>query len=218
MGVKFGGGSSGRSAGGKGMALSRCAKRAREALTYRTDGMKAGRWGMHSRFLLLLPVLALTACGHLTRNYQPPAAANPSIAADPSKPNSPANTPDVIAANDIIAQIAYWRLGPVDIQNDLDGGVTIVRAHPPAAGAPTGRVDDAQLAADIKRRLETDPDVGHAKIDIAAKQGAVELRGRAGSAETIGRAIVIALGTPGVVRVSSDIKPEAVVAPAPTRP
>lgn len=173
---------------------------------------------MHRRFLLMLPALALAACTHSPRSYQPPAAANPSIAADPSKPNSPANTPDVIAANDIIAQIAYWRLGPIDIQHDLDGGMTIVRSHPEAAGAPTGRMDDAQLVADVKRRLESDPDVGRATIDIAAKQGAVALKGHAASAATIGRAIVIALNTPGVQRVSSDIKPEAIVAPAAVRP
>src|SRR4051812_30580058 len=73
---------------------------------------------------LLALTLGTTGCGHVTKkNYQPPAAAEPAIAADPSKPNSPANTPEIIETNDIIAQITRWKLGPVDIQNDLDGGV-----------------------------------------------------------------------------------------------
>src|SRR6185503_4291652 len=61
--------------------------------------------------VLCVLVLGATSCAHLTKKgYQEPPAAQPAIAADPSKPNSPANTSEAIETNDIVAQIAHWKL------------------------------------------------------------------------------------------------------------
>src|SRR5687767_5665552 len=91
--------------------------------------------------LLLLTGLTTTGCAHLKGVFQDPPAANPSVAADPTKPNSPANTSEAIARNNLIAQVAKWRLGAAEIQSDLDGGVTIVRTNEAGAAAPTGPVE-----------------------------------------------------------------------------
>jgi hypothetical protein len=155
----------------------------------------------------LLIAVTCTGCAYLGKVYQDPPAAEPAIAADPSKPNSPANTSEAIARNNVILQqIAKSRLGPAEIQSDLDGGVTIVRTRENVVSAPTGPVDDTAIVAQVRQALQADPEVGIAGIEVKAQQGEVALTGTAASAARIGRAIATALEVPGVRKVSSDVK------------
>lgn len=157
-------------------------------------------------FSLTLAGLTLAGCAHFGKVYQDPPAAEPSVAADPSKPNSPANTSEAIARNDVIAQMVKWRLSATEIQNDLDGGVTIVRTNESLVGTPTGAVEDHVIAATVKDKLQADPEIGPAPIEVKASKGEVTLKGTADNAAKIGRAIAVALDTPGVTKVSSDVK------------
>jgi hypothetical protein len=156
--------------------------------------------------------LTLAGCAHLQKGYQDPPAAVPAVAADPTKPNSPANTSEAIARNDIITQVATRRLGAAEIQSDLDGGVTIVRMNENVTPAPTGPVNDGVLAAAVKDKFKADPELGSAAIEVKASHGEIALNGTADSAAKIGRAISLALDVPGVTKVSSDLKTKRPVA------
>jgi osmotically-inducible protein OsmY len=103
-------------------------------------------------------------------------------------------------------RITEWRLGPTEIQSDLDKGVTIVRTKDTVVGAPTGSTDDEVIKTMVKGKLQADSEVSKASIDVDAKKGEVMLKGSADKADVVGRAIALALDTQGVTKVSSDIK------------
>lgn len=103
-------------------------------------------------------------------------------------------------------RITEWRLTPTEIQADLDSGVTIVRTKDSVVGAPTGSTDDEVIETMVKGKLQADSDTSTAMIDVEADNGEVKLEGSADDAETVGRAIALALDTQGVTRVSADLK------------
>jgi osmotically-inducible protein OsmY len=126
-------------------------------------------------------------------------------------------TADVAAATtgaaagtaEISTRITELRLAPAEIQADLDRSVTIVRTKDSVVGAPTGATEDSVIETMVKGKLQADPQVSTAMIDVEAKNGEVTLKGSADSASQIGRAIALALDTQGVMKVSSDIKVSA---------
>lgn len=105
-------------------------------------------------------------------------------------------------------RITEWRLGPTEIQADLDRSVTIVRTKDSVVGAPTGNTDDSVLITLVKGKLQADSQVSAiaSKIEVEARSGEVTLKGSAPSADIIGRAIALALNTEGVTKVSSELK------------
>jgi len=109
-------------------------------------------------------------------------------------------------SSDVSPRITEWRLSAAEIQTDLDSGVTIVRTKDNVVGAPTGSTDDDVLKTMVKGKLQADSQTAKASFDVDAKKGEVMLKGTADSADTIGRAIALALDTQGVTKVSSDIK------------
>jgi osmotically-inducible protein OsmY len=84
--------------------------------------------------------------------------------------------------------------------------VTIVRTKDSVAGAPTGSTDDEVVETMVKGKLQADSETAKATIEVDAKNGEVMLKGSADSAAALGRAIVLALDTQGVTKVSSDVK------------
>lgn len=114
------------------------------------------------------------------------------------------------ASGDVTTRITEWRLAPVEIQADIDRGVTIVRTKDVAVGAPTGNTDDSVLITMVKGKLQADSQVAAfaSKIEVAAANGEVTLKGDAPSADLLGRAIALALNTEGVTKVSSELKLE----------
>lgn len=107
---------------------------------------------------------------------------------------------------DVSSRITEWRLSSTDIQADLDRGVTIVRTKDNVVGAPTGATDDDVIETMVKGKLQADSEASKASIDVDAKNGEVMLKGTADKADTVGRAIALALDTQGVNKVSSDVK------------
>jgi hypothetical protein len=112
---------------------------------------------------------------------------------------------------DVTTRISEWRLGPTEIQADLDKGTTIVRTKDNVVGAPTGNTDDSVIITMVKGKLQADSQLSSSasKIDVEAHNGEVTLKGSAGSADQIGRAIALALNTQGVTKVSSQLKLDA---------
>lgn len=86
--------------------------------------------------------------------------------------------------------------------------MTIVRTKDSVVGAPTGKTEDSVLVTMVKGKLQADSQVSAvaSKIDVDAHEGEVTLKGSVPSADTIGRAIALALDTAGVTKVSSELK------------
>lgn len=97
----------------------------------------------------------------------------------------------------------------MEIQADLDRGVTIVRTKDSVVGAPTGSTDDEVVETMVKGKLQADSQTSDASIEVDAENGEVMLKGSADKADVVGRAIALALDTQGVSKVSSDIKVSA---------
>ncbi len=113
------------------------------------------------------------------------------------------------AANNMstTARMAEWKLNPSDIQADLDNNKEIVRTKNPEAGAPTGTTDKSVVESMVKSRLQADSDIAALKLRVSAdKHGEVTLKGKAHSADEVGRAIALALDTEGVTKVTSKLK------------
>jgi osmotically-inducible protein OsmY len=105
------------------------------------------------------------------------------------------------------ARMAEWKLNPSDIQADLDNNKEIVRSKNPEAGAPTGTADKSVVESMVNSRLNADTDIAALKLHVSAdKHGEVTLKGKAHSADEVGRAIALALDTEGVTKVTSKVK------------
>lgn len=122
--------------------------------------------------------------------------------------NSAASAIGSAAANvSTTARMAEWKLNPSDIQADLDNNKEIVRSKNPEAGAPTGTADKSVVESMVNSRLGADSDLAGLKLHVSAdKHGEVTLKGKAHSADEVGRAIALALDTEGVTKVTSKIK------------
>lgn len=130
---------------------------------------------------------------------------------DRSSTDIAAATTGTSSQSDLNTRITEWRLSGSEIQADLDRSVTIVRSKDSLVGAPTGASDDAILVAMVKGKFQADSELSSSSINVEAKDGEVTLKGSAGSAAIIGKAIALALDTQGVTKVSSDIKLSAAV-------
>jgi osmotically-inducible protein OsmY len=113
------------------------------------------------------------------------------------------------AANNIgaSARMAEWHLNASDLQADLDNNKEIIRTKENTSGAATGSSDKSVIESMVKGRLEADSDIAALKLHVSAdREGEVTLKGKAHSAEEVGRAIALALDTEGVTKVTSKIK------------
>jgi osmotically-inducible protein OsmY len=105
------------------------------------------------------------------------------------------------------ARITEWHLTANDLQADLDQNHEIIRTKDSAAGAPTATSDKSVVESMVKSRLEADSAIAALKLSVSAdKNGDVTLKGKAPSADEVGRAIALALDTEGVNKVTSKIK------------
>ena len=65
---------------------------------------------------------------------------------------------------------------------------------------------DARLTAAIKAKLAVDPDLSALAISVSTTNGIVTLSGKVGSAELVGKAMLVALETEGVRQVISALQ------------
>ena len=118
-------------------------------------------------------------------------ASGPSVAPDPTA---------------IEARLQEWRLSPADIAAELDSGRPIVRMKGTGADAPGNPITDEALLTMVNDRLVADVDTVRIDKRLTASHGEVTMRGAAGSAGLVGRAIAIALDTKGVNKVTSELR------------
>ena len=108
-------------------------------------------------------------------------------------------------AHDVSAKLREWRLSAQDLEADIAADRDIVRTKD-AASTPTGTVDRSTLKTAVEGRIKADPDLANLKIDVNAQRGgAIELEGKALTADQVGRAMALALDTDGVTKVTSKI-------------
>lgn len=89
---------------------------------------------------------------------------------------------------------------------------------PPAFAAAQDAARDAQLAVRVKTALVNDVELGTMPIDVAARDGAVTLRGAVRSAADADRAVALARGVDGVASVRSALDVDSAGSPARARP
>ncbi len=102
----------------------------------------------------------------------------------------------------------------------LAAGLTVACAGAlaPAFAGAQDPVRDAQLAVRVKTALINDPVLGTMPIDVAARAGAVTLRGAVGSAADAERAVALTRGVAGVASVRSELDVVAGGPPSRERP
>jgi len=90
------------------------------------------------------------------------------------------------------ADDAWTAPGVIDVVNDV-------------AVVPPNRRGDAQIEADVRRALDTDPDINAARINVSVINGVVYLRGTVPTYYQIDEASNDAWGVPGVVDVANEL-------------
>ncbi len=152
------------------------------------------------------PVASSPAPGALAGTATTPDRSTSDATADAAR-----RTADYAATTtaDLTTRLTEWRLSDAEIQADLDSGIAIVRTKDSIVGAPTGSTDDDLLKTMIKGKFMADHETAKAMIEVAVDTGEATLKGSADSASQIGRAIALALDTPGVTKVSSELKVNA---------
>lgn len=103
----------------------------------------------------------------------------------------------------IVTKAEEWRLGPDDIKRELRAGGQIVREK---AGAVGGKIADARIITVIKSKYVLDRDLSASGIRVECRNGHVVLSGDVPSVDHIGKALMLAIETDGVVNVSSHLK------------
>jgi hypothetical protein len=111
------------------------------------------------------------------------------------------------ATTDVAARISEWKLAPDEIRSEQEAG-RIVRSKTVGAGEPTGPMDDV-LVDQVKGKLQSDATTGQLKFDVKSEKGVVTLQGSAHTLDQIGTAIALALDTPGVTQIISEVKIES---------
>jgi hypothetical protein len=102
-----------------------------------------------------------------------------------------------------------FEVGTTDQTDDPDFGFerahdgTIITWRKPAESAE--KQDDAALEKSIEAQLGTDPDVSARKLDVKVADGGVVLSGTVKSKEEEREACRLAINTPGVTRVTSNV-------------
>ena len=67
-------------------------------------------------------------------------------------------------------------------------------------------VDDAAIASSVKAAIGSSPELKTADIDVASREGIVQLRGYVSSAESVATAASVARTVKGVKSVKNDLR------------
>lgn len=109
----------------------------------------------------------------------------------------------------IARKLREWNLTPEELKGELAKAGEVVRRKTREFGERVADATaDVTIIAKIKAKYTLDDELPALKITVGCKDGHVTLSGVVPSAELIGRAIVLALETEGVVDVVSSIKIE----------
>jgi hyperosmotically inducible periplasmic protein len=105
------------------------------------------------------------------------------------------------------AKAEALNLNPEQIREELARTGQIVRRQARELVGPSADAEtDAAITAALKTKLAEDPELSPFAIRVSMARGHVTLEGKVGSAEHIGRAVTLALGTDGVVDVTAKLQ------------
>lgn len=96
-------------------------------------------------------------------------------------------------------------VGDWTIERGESGVYTAWRKVKDSAAAAKEKVADATVLTAVKAKLALDEDVKSSKIDVDVKDNVVHLKGAVDKPEQAGEAMRVALGTPGVDKVVSNL-------------
>ena len=125
------------------------------------------------------------------------------------------------ASDAIQDKVRELDLSPQKIKEELAHSGHVMRQKAQEAGhAIDDATLDARITTAIKAKLVTSRDLPSMSISVNTTAGGVTLSGMVNSAEDIGKAMVLAMGTDGVRQVIStlQIRPPPKPAPAPSGP
>jgi osmotically-inducible protein OsmY len=102
----------------------------------------------------------------------------------------------------VSAKAREWKLTPEDIRDELTKTGQVVRSRAVAVGE---KLDDVRIIAVIKGKYVAEKNLSSFDIAVECDDGAVKLTGSVNSSAQIGRAVELALQTPGVHHVISNL-------------
>jgi len=181
--------------------------------------MKASRQGGSLiGFLAVLAVggaLSAGVCYVMLRREPAPAAESVPVPVA-SAPASPA-TPEVEPKSDdyLSRKLREWNLTPDELKHDLATARDVIREKGRNLGEKVKTATaDVTILAKIKAKYTLDDQLSALTIIVDCRDGHVKLSGSVVSVELIGRAIVLALDTDGVIDVVSSLKVDRKPQPA----
>jgi len=105
------------------------------------------------------------------------------------------------------ARLDAFELRGKDIKEDIARTGQVVREKARAVGVAIGdATSDARISAAIQAKLLADRQLSVWKIHVSTTDGLVTLSGTVSTHDQIGRAMLLALETPGVRRVTSTLQ------------
>jgi hypothetical protein len=165
--------------------------------------------GSFAGFLLALIVgVAIGLAGYYLFLREPldptPTKDEPSTATTGGEPPVPAAPAD---ESYIARKIREWKLTPEDLKHDLATAGRVVREKSRQLGDKVkDATSDVAIIAKIKAKYAIDDHLQALKITVGCEEGRVTLSGTVAAPDLIGRAVVLALDTEGVVDVVSTLK------------
>ena len=149
-------------------------------------------------------------------NASPPAAASNPAGPRPADPplvaikaasaavSTTTETMSTAAGSSVTAdQLFAWRLRPEDFDDELTQTGRVTRFKAAATDITTTPLDNDALASLITAKLLASADLGPLSLGVTVSSSVVTLTGQAHSRDQIGRALALALATPGVTQVVS---------------
>ncbi len=138
--------------------------------------------------------------------FQPNAAVpeSPAVLGTPSPPSTGAAVQAQETREDAITRkLREWNLNPDELRREMDRAGRVFRAIGRQVAEGTS---DMRIIAVIKAKYTLDDHLSAWNISVGCKDGHVTLTGTVSSAELLGRAIVLALDTDGVIDVDSSLR------------
>ena len=131
----------------------------------------------------------------------------------PSVPTASAEAGLAYANNATVSaeRLRNWRLTEEDLMNELQTSDQVVRTRTMNPGEPADPAD-SRVHELIAIKLNNNPDTSGLPLQVNIDDGVARLSGAANSPAQIGKAMALALDTPGVLRVVSMVRIDATVA------
>jgi osmotically-inducible protein OsmY len=100
----------------------------------------------------------------------------------------------------------HWKPALALLAALTTGGALAACGSTPGLPEPAPVVDDAAITGGVKAAIGRSPELQAADIDVATREGIVQLSGYVGSAESVATAASVARTVKGVKSVKNDLR------------